>query len=110
MLKIGRLGRLTLQSNVGAGKSRARCTELSLDQRGESLYICSVDLNTLDGGNGSGTRQDGVPSLELGQDGVDELMGSDKDEEGSVLDNILEMGDATRLLGRRMSGKYREFW
>lgn len=97
--------RLTLKSNVGAGESRSRCTKLSLDQRGECLDIRTLDLHTLDRRDSSCARVDSVGALELVQHSVEELVGHDEDEEGSVLDDVFQVRDGGEVFGEGNVGK-----
>jgi hypothetical protein len=54
--------KLTLKGNVGSGKGTAGDTELVADQTCKGLDIGSVDLDTLDGGDGSCSGKNGIVS------------------------------------------------
>jgi hypothetical protein len=65
---------LTLQCDVGAGKSRTGDAEPVTDQACESLDIGSIDLNTLDGGDSSCSGEDSLVSYQVLEDSVKELV------------------------------------
>jgi hypothetical protein len=94
-------GNLTLQSNVGTAESRAWGAQLALNQAGEGADIRSVDLDALDSADSSSTRKNDTWSSEFVENGVQELMGNDKDQEGGILDDLLEMSDGGQVLGQR---------
>lgn len=96
---------LTLKSNVGARKRTARNVESRVDQARKRLDVGAVDLDTLDGGDGSCTRSDGLISVQVVQDSVEELVGHAKDNQGGVLDDIPEMRDGDQVSGQSNVGQ-----
>lgn len=98
---LAELAESDFEGNVGAGKCRAGKAELFLDKRSKCCDLSSVDLYTLDGGDGTSTGGDCArDALEVGDDSVKELVGSDKDDECGVLDNIDKVWNGTEVLGK----------
>lgn len=59
-----------------------------------------MDLDALDGADGTCSRENSAwDTLELGNHSVEELVGSDKDDESCVLNYILETGGGNEVLG-----------
>lgn len=76
-----------LEGDIGTTESGGRETELRLEDRrvGVDVVGLGVDLDTLDGGDGTSTLGEDAGLRELLDDGREELMGNAEDDEGSAL-------------------------